>query len=146
MRMLDAEISKQARSLTGINRERRIARDKLSESERALAWWYSARSDESDDRLLAALGDITPGGGKTSLSGSVLADVNASQTPKLGIAGVESALRRVALGTAGDAERDWVTARVAGNVTLQTALSIAGDTSFEDLSSMPASEPTPTER
>ena len=40
---------------------------------------------------------------------------------------------RVALGSAMTAERDWVTARVAGNPTLQTALSIAGDASFDDI-------------
>jgi hypothetical protein len=133
MRLLDAEVSKQVRSLTGINRERRIARDKLKDSERALAWWYSARSDEADDRLLAALGDISPGGGKSSLSGSVLADVTASEIPEQRTEGIESALRRVALGSATTAERDWVTARVAGNPTLQTALSIASDTSFDDI-------------
>lgn len=133
MRLLDAEVSKQVRSLTGINRERRIARDKLNESERASAWWYSARSDEADDGLLAALGDISPGGGRTSLPGSVLADVTASEIPEQRTAGIESALRRVALGSATAAERDWVTSRVAGNPTLQTALSIAGDTSFDEV-------------
>ncbi len=143
MRLLDAELCKQVRSLTGINRERRIARDKLNESERARAWWYSARSDEADDRLLAALGEILPGstkggsaaagGGESSLSGSVLADLTASAIPDRGMAAVESALRRVALGSATTAERDWVTARVAGNPTLQTALSIAGDASFDEI-------------
>jgi hypothetical protein len=150
MRLLDAEVSKQVRSLTGINRERRIARDKLNESERALAWWYSARSDEADDRLLAALGDILAGsaidsstsgrtdcsaapGGASSLPASVLADLAASEIPEQRTAGIESALRRVALGSATSAERDWLTARVAGNPTLQTALSIAGDASFDDI-------------
>lgn len=137
MRLLDAEMCKQVRSLTGINRERRIARDKLNESEHASAWWYCERADEADDRLLAALGDTTPGGGKGSLPGSVLADVTASELVELGTDGIESALRRVALGSAGEAERDWVTARVAGNPTLQTALSIAGDASFDEI---PASE------
>lgn len=134
IRGLDAEVKKQVRSLTGINRERRIARDRLNESERALAWWYSERSDEADDRLLAALGDISPGS-KSSLSGSVLADVTASELPQQRTEGIESALRRVALGSATAAERDWVTSRVAGNPTLQTALSIAGDTSFDDVPS-----------
>ena len=131
MRRLDAELSREVRSLTGINRERRIARDKLNESERAEAWWYSARSDESDDRLLAALGDLS--GANASLPSSVVADLAASALPGLRTAGIESALRRVAIGSASDAERDWVTARVAGNPTLQTALSIAGDSSFDEI-------------
>jgi len=132
MTALDGELSPQARSLTGINRERRLERDKLTPEEGAIAWWYSARSDEGDDRLLAALGEISPAAGGESLTGAALADLKASGLSKPTRGGIESALRRVALGAASRGERDWLTARVAGDAALQTALSLAEDASLEE--------------
>lgn len=132
MAALDGELSLQARSLTGINRERRALRDKLTPEERDAAWWYSARSDESDDRLLAALGDISPAAGGLAVTAAVQADLTACRLSKPGRDGIESSLRRVALGAASRGERDWLTARVAGDATLQTALSLADDASLED--------------
>jgi hypothetical protein len=48
-----------ARSLTGINRERRAELAKLDAGATKDAWWYSARSSEADDALLLALGALS---------------------------------------------------------------------------------------
>lgn len=117
--------NKLARSLTGINQERRACLDELDSEVRGAAPWFSLRLD--GDGLLEALAGNTEGA-----SASVAADLARSELPrfvtKKGAAARDfdamesSALFHMAIGTANPAERELLALRAERDEALSLAI------------------------
>ncbi len=125
---VDGELSPKARSLTTINAERRRERDRLLAEHRAAAWWFTARADEGDDALIAALGALPGSARPQGLSADAERDLAGAA---LGKPSHESALSRLALGHATASEHAWLMARAAKDPALERAATLALDRSLE---------------